>query len=196
MNKIHLLLSFQCCLYCVFHSLLATNRIKNFFYTCFKISSSSYRVGYNLLSILWLLALIYYQAGIKSWEIFTANLYSNILAVTLILIGGSIMLLCIYKYFNQLSGLPVQKIGMQLQTDGLHNWVRHPLYLGTILFLVGLFIMWPLMKNLLVFGIIIIYTLAGVWLEEEKLIIQFGDAYIKYKARVPMILPRIKFRNT
>jgi methanethiol S-methyltransferase len=195
MNKIHFLLCFQWVLYCVFHSLLANNKVKNFFYSCFKISSIGYRLGFNLLSIVWLMALIYYQARIISWEIFTPNLYTGILSVTLIVIGGIIMIVCIFKYFNQLSGLPIQKISVQLQTNGMHGWVRHPLYLGTILFLAGLFILWPLMKNLLVMGIIIIYTLAGAWLEEDKLITQFGDAYLKYKEKVPMILPRIKFRK-
>ena len=195
MNKIHLLLCFQWVLYCVFHSLLANSKVKKIFNTYFKISSNSYRIGYNLLAIGWLLALIYNLAAIKSSEIFYPNLYSDILAVILMLTGGAIMIQCIYKYFYQHSGLSVQKISVQLQTNGMHSLIRHPLYLGTILFLAGIFIMWPLMKNLFVIGIIIIYTLAGVWLEEEKLITQFGDAYIKYKARVPMILPRIKFRN-
>ena len=195
MNKIHLLLCFQWVLYCVFHSLLANSKVKKIFNTYFKISSNSYRIGYNLLAIGWLLALIYNLAAIKSSEIFYPNLYSDILAVILMLTGGAIMIQCIYKYFYQHSGLSVQKISVQLQTNGIHSLIRHPLYLGTILFLAGIFIMWPLMKNLFVIGIIIIYTLAGVWLEEEKLITQFGDAYIKYKARVPMILPRIKFRN-
>lgn len=33
------------------------------------------------------------------------------------------------------------------------------------------------------------YIIIGTFLEEDKLVLEFGDAYTKYKAEVPMLIP-------
>ena len=34
-----------------------------------------------------------------------------------------------------------------------------------------------------------IYILAGAWLEERKLLAEFGEAYADYRRRTPFIIP-------
>ena len=103
------------------------------------------------------------------------------------------MIICIKKYFYELSGIQaLQKVAQQqvtLQQKGLHNYVRHPLYLGTLLFVWGLFLMFPLVSNLSACIVITAYVLIGIQLEEKKLILEFGEDYRSYKKAVPMLVP-------
>lgn len=192
MNKIHLILILHWVSYCIFHSLLADSRVKTFFSRNVKLGLVSYRLLYNIIALVWLAALFYFHLTVQSKVLFTVHLYTNMMAGAGVLTGAGIMIACIVKYFNQLSGLKDEATTEKLQTHGLHQWVRHPLYFGTFVFLIGLFLFFPLFKNLLAVLIIITYTLAGTLLEEKKLVIQFGEDYIKYQKRVPMILPRLK----
>jgi uncharacterized membrane protein len=76
-----------------------------------------------------------------------------------------------------------------LELGGLHRYIRHPLYLGTLLLVWALFLFFPLLSNLLACGMITGYTLAGIRLEERKLLRQFGEAYASYQRKVPMLIP-------
>jgi protein-S-isoprenylcysteine O-methyltransferase Ste14 len=74
---------------------------------------------------------------------------------------------------------------------GPYRWVRHPLYLFTILMI------WScpeltrdrLLFNLLWTGWIVV----GSYLEEMDLVGEFGDAYREYQKRVPMLVPLLKW---
>ena len=79
-----------------------------------------------------------------------------------------------------------------LQQSGLHKYVRHPLYLGTLLFIWGLFLIFPLMSNIIAATTITMYVLIGMRLEEKKLKIQFGESYIEYVKKVPKLIPETK----
>lgn len=178
-------------IYCLFHSLLANVRVKNFLLRKLAISAATYRVIYNVIALTSLVAVIYLHIKTASPQIFQPALITNILAALFIVAGLAIMLVCIGKYFKQLSGLFKESRQSTLQTGGLHQWVRHPLYLGTFIFLLGLVLYWPLFSNALAVFIIIAYTIAGTWLEEKKLLHEYGEEYRRYQSRVPMLLPRL-----
>ena len=110
-------------------------------------------------------------------------------------VGIIIMSICVKKYFFEMSGLQAiqnSQAKFTLQQSGLHKYVRHPLYLGTILFLIGLFFIFPLLSNFISLVVITIYVLLGIRLEEKKLISQFGSHYLEYAKKVPMLVPRWK----
>jgi protein-S-isoprenylcysteine O-methyltransferase Ste14 len=79
----------------------------------------------------------------------------------------------------------------QLVTRGLYRWMRHPLYTAGLLFI------WltPVMsQNSLVVTIAAtIYIIVGAIFEERKLKHEFGQAYERYKAETPMLIPGLKF---
>ena len=105
------------------------------------------------------------------------------------------MMISILKYFKLLSGVRTLyqvKPSTELRQEGIHNYVRHPLYLGTLLFIWGLFFIFPMLNNLIAVIIITGYTLIGIRLEEKKLLIEFGNLYAGYISRVPMLIPRFK----
>jgi protein-S-isoprenylcysteine O-methyltransferase Ste14 len=75
-------------------------------------------------------------------------------------------------------------------SEGILAVVRHPLYSGTVLIVVGYCLFAPTYANLVTGLMIILYILVGIQLEEKKLFEQYGERYEQYKAEVPMLIPR------
>jgi len=98
------------------------------------------------------------------------------------------MLVCIFD----LSGVNVffrEVLTDKLQVNGLNKYVRHPLYSSTLLFVWSFFFWRPLLSNLISCICILLYTLIGIYFEEQKLVKTFGEDYKEYAAKVPMIIP-------
>ena len=112
----------------------------------------------------------------------------------LVIPGFVIMLVTIYKYFNLLSGvrsLYREKETAELKVDGIHKYMRHPLYTGTLLFLWGVFFIFPYVNNLIAVLIITLYVVIGIRYEEQKLVLEFGDSYRRYQLKVPKLIPNL-----
>ncbi len=108
------------------------------------------------------------------------------------------MMISIYKYFRFLSGIRSLYHKEQLavlRTDGIHKYVRHPLYSGTLLFIWGLFLVFPFLSNFISVSIITVYVIAGISLEENKLLVEFGESYKLYREEVPMLIPNFTRRE-
>ena len=93
----------------------------------------------------------------------------------------------VYLYLRAKDPSPIA-----FRTPGLYRYVRHPLYLGWLL------VFWsaPTMTVAhLVFALATTaYILVAIQFEERDLTHAYGDAYRKYRERVPMILP-LRFRT-
>jgi methanethiol S-methyltransferase len=192
MDEQHYLLAGLWVGYCVVHSLLASIRVKTTVQKTMGASYKYYRIGYSLFAALTLLLLLYFQFSIHSSLVVDSKLLFPV-AFVLLIPGIILTAICIRKYFYELSGLQAiqNEVKQQtLQTGGLHKYVRHPLYLGTLLFVWGLFLLSPLVSHLIACLIITLYTLIGIHLEEKKLYMEFGEAYKRYAKRVPMMIPR------
>lgn len=79
---------------------------------------------------------------------------------------------------------------------GVFSRVRHPVYLGCILFYVGLVIFTLSMFSLLVLVAIVVFYHYIARHEERLLLAKFGTAYEQYTQVVPMWIPRILLRGT
>jgi len=88
--------------------------------------------------------------------------------------------------FGKMIGQP------KLVDSGVYSWVRHPMYLGTLMFCLGF---WFIMPSLLSFGVWIAFFILYDGLaayEEEDLIRALGREYINYQNRVPKWCPTWK----
>jgi len=192
----HLILGGMWVLFCVLHSVLANSQIKKTIATKAPRFYKNYRFFYTLFAFVTLGIVLYYQLQLSSPLLFTPTAAITIIGWSIMLAGGAIMAVCIKKYFLSLSGLKSlvaeEPVANELRIDGVHKYVRHPLYLGTFVFIWGLLLVYPYLSLLTANSIITIYTLIAIRFEEQKLVEEFGVAYIRYKEQVPMILPNWK----
>ncbi len=106
---------------------------------------------------------------------------------------GVIILVVSFRYMSGPAFLGLKKeVYSGLITDGLHGYIRHPIYTGTILVLVGLLMYHPTDIILITDLVIFAYLPLGIKWEEQKLIDQFGEAYLKYKKEVSALVPRLR----
>jgi protein-S-isoprenylcysteine O-methyltransferase Ste14 len=75
----------------------------------------------------------------------------------------------------------------EFRTPGLYRLVRHPAQLGLIISLWAT----PVMSlgHLMFAGVMTLYILVGIRLEERDLLALYGDTYAQYQRRTSMLLP-------
>jgi len=79
-----------------------------------------------------------------------------------------------------------------IKKNGLLGIMRHPMYFALILYLCCQNFR---LTDIVVNTILIIYVIIGTKLEEKKLVLEFGDAYVHYQQEVPMLIPFTKMKN-
>jgi protein-S-isoprenylcysteine O-methyltransferase Ste14 len=96
---------------------------------------------------------------------------------------------------DQLLGRPElqpDKHEQRLVTSGIRQRVRHPIYLGHLLELIG----WTVGTGMVIVLALLVFAIfTGVVMlemEDAELEQRFGDAYREYRGRVPAILPRLR----
>ena len=195
------LLAFSWVMFFVLHSVLAGQKVKTFFYAKFPASAKYYRLIYNVISTITIFPAIYLQLSIQSPRWFYTNALSQYLAYLLILSGIVVMILAFKNYqTSEFIGTIYLKKNNKLNssisesslaTSGLNAVVRHPLYFGILLSLFGYLIHQFNTKTLIMGVIFFIYLIIGTYLEEKKLIQEFGEDYKKYQKNVKMLIPYI-----
>ncbi len=181
-------------LFGLFHSLFAASRFKNKMQLILKQHYKFYRPLYSLFSAITLTLVVWYHFHISSSFIWKSSLAEIYIAVVLAIAGLVVMYISGSKYFLQITGIDVfikRSSSNTLQQKGLHKFVRHPLYSGTLLFVWALFFWHPFLNNLISCICITLYVRTGIYFEERKLVNDFGDTYKKYKAKTPMLIPNL-----
>lgn len=178
------------------HSVMARPQFKKWWTTI--VPKSVERSTYVLLASL-ALALVFWQwrplPGVV-WEakdptIAASLLYLGLFGWVLVFISTFMInhfeLFGLHQVANNLTGNSMPP--MKFKTPMLYNVVRHPIYLGFIIFVWAT----PTMTagHLLFAAVVTAYIFVGIALEEHDLIEVFGDEYRRYRRRVAMIVPFI-----
>lgn len=175
------------------HSLLAARRVKRLLHQNL-IPEKWYRLFFNFLSIVLTVPLAI-QFFVLEKEILFDFGWLKWVGVAFVFAGGWWLFRAMKSYdLNEFLGF--SKMGgetkfdpNQLVVNGLNAKVRHPLYFGTLLVLVGVFLLYPTDASLVILCISVLYLIIGSRLEERKLEQQFGEAYRSYQRNVPMLIP-------
>ena len=181
------------------HSLLATDWWKQWVQRKTGVYFRYYRLLYSFIAFFLLAMIIVYHWQVPAVRLWQPILLLQLTGILLLLAGVFIMGLSIRKYFFDLSGIavffPQKTVNTSLETTGMHRYVRHPLYFGTLLAAWASLLVFPLMSYLVSCVMMTIYTCVGVIFEERKLRETFGKEYKIYQQRVPMLIPFLKATN-
>jgi protein-S-isoprenylcysteine O-methyltransferase Ste14 len=181
-------------LYGLVHTLLASLAFKSWMqHRLGEWYKRTYRLAYNLFAIISLIPVLALPALLPDQRLYVipfpfalATLALQGLAVVALLLGLLQTGLWSFLGLSQLSG-DNPSSPSRLVVRGLYRWVRHPLYSA------GLAFIWltPLMtSNLLAFNLgATIYLIVGAMFEERKLLREFGQDYVRYRAVTPMLVP-------
>lgn len=111
-------------------------------------------------------------------------------------LGGLLIIVAVRQYgfrdflgVRALSQAEVSGGDQPLKIDGFNAYVRHPIYLGSLL------LFWGLAQSELGMANAVwasVYIVVGAHFEEQDLVARYGDAYRDYRRRVPMIVPRVR----
>lgn len=182
-------------LYGALHSLMARPSVKQKVIDLFGSTGRRYyRIFYNFiggvtfLPVLLIVAIFpgktIYQLS-WPWTIFSTSI--QIAAIIFLFVG------LLQTDLSQFLGVrqilrPDNRGNERLAIHGLYKWVRHPLYTAGLLFI------WftPIMTaSVLLMNLsLTIYIYIGSIFEEQRLVEEFGEAYVRYKQSVPRLIPR------
>jgi len=194
MAKSHIILVLLWVMFSVLHSLFANEKWKKKVQIVLKKNYKFYRIVYSFFALITLAIVVTYNFSMQSFPLWNVNIIEQVIAVACMLSCGTIMLLFTRKFFFDLSGADVfqkKKLSRELIKTDLYKYVRHPLYSATLGFVWSIFLYSPLFSNLISCICITAYTIAGIYLEEKKLVYEFGDNYISYRSQTPMLIPKI-----
>jgi methanethiol S-methyltransferase len=180
-------------IYFIVHSLLAADEVKIFFRRLLQGGFRFYRIVYSLISTVGLFALLFLNALVGGELVLNPEGVVRYLSLMLATFGVFIVGRA-FKEHDALSFVGFRQEEVRFNRKGILNYVRHPIYSGTILIVVGFFLFTPTTATLLSTVCILAYLPMGIYLEEKKLIKQFGDQYIQYKRDVPSLIPKLSKR--
>lgn len=182
--------------WCFLHSFMITHYVTGFVRKRFEKAYQYYRIFYNFVAVVTLIPVLVYSFSVKGLTIFCweggFRIVQGILVASAILffIGGA-------RKYDLAQFLGIRQIlenrtcsvltdDCRLDTGGILKMVRHPWYAG------GILILWArnldmaaILTSLVISG----YFLLGAFLEERKLLTEFGKEYSDYQQRVSMLFP-------
>ncbi len=182
--------------YFFMHSFLAATSTKSYFSSKYPNQQKNYRLYYTTFSTLGLLPIMYLLATTPSELLLERSSMLKYFGLVLASFGVFVLKAAFKNYdTKEFMGVGMQDAAPKFVQKGLLNYMRHPIYTGTILLVIGFFLFIPNVLNLTTGICTFIYLAIGIRLEEKKLVEEFGEAYITFKKEVPMLVPRLLKRR-
>jgi len=182
--------------WCFLHSAMISVSVTEYLHTRLGPAFRFYRVFFNVVSALTLIPVVLYASFLRTEPIFRWYGYMRIIQVLLLGTAALLFFCGASRYdagqllgFKQIRERDANKEitgAGELDTSGVLSIVRHPWYLAAIL------LIWARQLDIsaiLVNAILTFYLIVGTYLEENKLILEFGEKYRSYQRRVSMLIP-------
>jgi protein-S-isoprenylcysteine O-methyltransferase Ste14 len=183
-------------LWCALHSTLVAPTLTETMKKKLGDGFRFYRLFYNAVSLVTLIPLVSFSMSIRETPFFRWEGYLVIVRYLLVVTSLSLFVAGARHYnLSQLFGIRQIKTGRAsqavseddtLDTSGILGMIRHPWYIA------GILLVWAgdlSLSTLLINIVIMAYFVIGTFLEERKLLLEFGDRYREYQKNVSMFLP-------
>ncbi|MBN2115120.1 MAG: isoprenylcysteine carboxylmethyltransferase family protein [Anaerolineales bacterium] len=185
-------LIFLIVLWGIVHSLLASLGFKNHLRRSLGNGFMKfYRLLYNIFAVLSFAPILYLMISLPDRILYALpSPWSYLMwagqAISVLLLFIAVLQTDVLSFVG-LRQLVEEAEESDLITSGLYRFVRHPLYTFSLL------ILWlsPAMtvNTFVVYMALTIYLVLGAMFEERKLLREFGQQYVEYKAITPMLIP-------
>lgn len=93
------------------------------------------------------------------------------------------------------SGVPALREKHELHTDGPYRVTRHPIYTGILGMLLGSALIVGLGAVVLALLVAVAVLLLRIQREEKLMLQTFGEQYVQYQRRVPLLVPFVHIRS-
>lgn len=153
---------------------------------------SFFGIRLSLVLVVALMAIIFRRLPTNfTGQVFSSNTLTSIIGLLIFLLG---MALAIWARVTLAEnwGMPMTaKKQLLLVTSGIYSYLRHPIYTGMLLMIMGSSITFYSSWWLIVLVASIIYFVYSAIMEEKYLSSQLGKKYFLYKSRTKMFVPFI-----
>ncbi len=182
--------------YLALHSAMISLTVTNYLRSTLGDRYRFYRLFFNLVAVGTLIPIVRFTVGVKGDMLFAWDgplvivKWAMLAASVMLFIAGSLH----YDMWQFLGLRQLQSGSAQalinssgtLDDTGVLGAIRHPYYTATIL----LFWTSDIDTTALIVNVVVtVYVVIGTWLEERKLLLELGDTYRDYQARVSMFVP-------
>ncbi len=185
--------------WCTMHSLLIDATVTGFIKTRLPEVDRYYRLLYNGLSLMTLFPLAVYTRGLGGQVVFAWQGWCGLLlraiffAIALLLFfsGAKRYNLEIFLGINQLrrgNASLLLSTAVEFPASGVFALTRHPWYFGSFIAIWTVFAVYPypvFMASIILSA----YLVVGTFLEERKIVREYGDSYRRYQQQVSMLFP-------
>jgi protein-S-isoprenylcysteine O-methyltransferase Ste14 len=113
------------------------------------------------------------------------------LGLLLVLSGIVVRLLALKKLEKNFSAYVTLQEQHQLVQAGIYGYIRHPLYLSLLLAAPGFALVFASMLALPVLVVTVLFVARRIRQEESLLEQCFGEAFLRYRSRTWVVIPRI-----
>ncbi len=157
--------------------------------------SVSSRLSYMVLTVT-AFFLMFSGDAPRSWlriPLFSASPWTQSLAIAVTAAGLGFALWARAYLGTNWSGTVTVKVGHQLVRTGPYRWVRHPIYFGMVLAMLGTALERNQVRGLV--AVVLLYAGFKVKsrIEERAMSNTFGAEYDEYSRSTGAILPRLRF---
>lgn len=172
-------------------------------------------VGWGIFGVVWIVGWIYGRSrgpGVAHRSVFgSGGLYIALVGVVLyrvvphwpatgaigVHVAGVVVLavgvaICLWARATlglMWSAVPEVRESHELRTAGPYAWVRHPIYTGLLGMLIGTMLLAGGGVFLMVVPVALVVFEFKLRVEERLMVETFPDAYPRYRARVPQLVP-------
>lgn len=109
-----------------------------------------------------------------------SNVLSLPIGITLFILGWIIIIFAFFK----IGITPSLRKKSNLITSGIYSVIRHPIYSGTLISVLGWTVLFKSIISMIYFPLLCLLYIVATILEEKALIEEYGDEYLNYKQKV------------
>jgi methanethiol S-methyltransferase len=200
----YLLIVFLWAAYCALHSYLISTQFTGLMIRLLTRYYAFYRFVYVLVSVALLIPLIRYSSDLDTHIVIMDGLGLGVVRKTLTLLSLGVFFWAFFFDYDPLSFFGIRQIlnfrkttmsspSLEIKKKGLLGIIRHPMYLSLIIYL---WCQTYTLAEIIANTVLTIYVIIGTILEEKKLVLEYGDAYVQYQHEVPMLLPFAHVRRS